>query len=202
MIARTIQVALALTLLVASTSPARADDSTPVAPGGAPVEHPSRTRIDAEPGFALPLGDLARTTGPALGGLVGGSYVLDSRWDLVGHLGYLAGTSITAIQVAGVSVGSSLSYAPVLAGARYYLLDPGAVRLYLMAEAGALVVVESETGTGGDSSASSVYLGGAASAGMQLDVLDLRAGVLTADLGHAGTSTSALMTLGFRFASF
>jgi hypothetical protein len=157
--------------------------------------------VDAEPGVALPLGDLALATGPALGGFVGGSYALDDRWEVVGRAGYLWGAS-TKMQVAGVSIGSSLSYAPVLAGARYYLLDPGAVRLYLAAEAGAVLVVASENGTGGDGSGSSLYLGGAASVGMQVDLLDLRAGLLTADLGHAGTSTSALMTLGFRFAAF
>ncbi|HTR96873.1 MAG TPA: hypothetical protein VMH61_03140 [Candidatus Acidoferrales bacterium] len=57
-------------------------------------------------------------------------------------------------------------------------------------------------GSGGDSSDSSLHFGGAASVGMQVDLLDLRAGLLTADLGHAGTSTSALITLGFRFAAF
>jgi len=199
MIARTNHGALALTLILGTTSLARADDSPPV-PDAAPGTHPSRGHVDAEPGVALPLGDLATVTGPALGGFIGGSYALDERWEIVGRAGYMWGAS-TKMQVAGVSMGSSLSYAPVLAGARYYLLDPGAVRLYLAAEAGTVLVVSSESGPGGDGSGSSFYVGGAASVGLQVDLLDLRAGLLTADLGHAGTSTSALMTLGFRFAA-
>ena len=200
MFARTIQGALAFTLILGTTSLAHADDSPPVA-DAAPAGRPSRAHVDAEPAVALPVGDLAQVTGPALGGFVGGSYALDDRWEIVGRAGYLWGAS-TNLQVAGLSMGSSLSYAPVLAGARYYLLDPGAVRLYLAAEAGAVLVVASESGTGGDSSGSSLYFGGAASVGMQVDLLDLRAGLLTADVGHAGTSTSALMTLGFRFGAF
>jgi|SRR5579883_629228 len=199
MIARTAPGALVLTLILGTTALARADESPPVAdstPGG----HPSRVHLDAQPGVALPLGDLSLATGPALGGFVGGGYTLDDRWEVGGRVGYLWGAS-TKLQVAGASIGTSLSYAPVLAAAKYYLLDPGAVRLYLAAEAGAVLVVSSASGAGGDASASSLDFGGAASVGMQIDLLDLRAGVMTADLGHTGTSTSALMTLGFRFAA-
>lgn len=199
MFTRTIPCALALTLTLGTTSLARADEPAPL-PDGAPGEHASRLHLDAQPGVALPLGDLSRATGPAIGGFVGGGYTLDDRWEIGARAGYLWGAS-TKLQVADVSVGTSLSYMPVLAGARYYLLDPGALRLYVAAETGAIVAVASASGSGGDRSGSSFNVGGAASLGVQIDVLDLKAGLLTADLGHAGTSTSTLMTLGFRFAA-
>ncbi|HEX8796608.1 MAG TPA: hypothetical protein VF765_36910 [Polyangiaceae bacterium] len=200
MSAPVIRCSLALILLL-GPSLARADEAPPPPDAAAVVEGPPRVHIDAEPGVALPLGDLAHVTGPAIGGLVGGGYTLGDRWELVGRTGYLWGTS-TRLQVPGVSVGSSLSYAPVLAGVRYWVLDAGTIRPYAMAEAGAFLVIAGTTGSGGDTSGSSLYAGGAASLGLLVDVLDLRVGLLTADLGHAGTSTSALATLGFRFAAF
>lgn len=197
-------------VLVAACPPAFAEEPSqapraaeaPAAP--ATTEAKPRAHVDAAPVAALPLGDLASSTGPALGGMLGVSYDLDDRWDLVFHGGYLAGAT-TSYQLAGVSVSSSLSYAPVLGGVRYYLVDPGAIRPYASAEAGAMFVNASSSASSGAGSAAgsgvSTYLGGAVSLGLQLDVLDVRAGLMTADLGHAGTSTSGLLSLGFRFAS-
>lgn len=200
--------AFAIAMLAGSTASAKADEA-PGAPATSPdkaaaSDQAPRVHIDAEPAVAVPIGNLASVTGPALGGLVGGGYTLGDRWELVGHAGYLAGAS-TSAQVAGITVSSSVSYAPLLGGVRYYLLDPGAIRPYAMAEAGVILVSSAASAGGGGSSASSsdssVYFGGAASLGLQLDVIDLRAGLFTADLGHAGTSTSGLLTLGFRFAA-
>jgi hypothetical protein len=208
MFARTAIAILALATLAAPRS-ARADEALatpPASPDKTGSEAmPPRFHIDAEPSAALPIGSLAAATGPALGGFIGVGRTLDDRWELVGHAGYLAGTA-TSLQIAGGSVSSSLSYAPLLGGVRYYLTDPSAIRLYAMAEAGVVLVNGSSTAVGNDvaaaDSGSSVYFGGAASIGLQLDVMDLRAGLLTADLGHAGSSTSGLLSLGFRFASF
>jgi hypothetical protein len=100
MIARTIHGALALTLILGTTSLGRADDSPP-APDAAPgTQHPPRVHLDAEPGVALPLGDLAQVTGPAIGGFIGSSYALGDRWEIVGRAGYMWGAS-TQMQVAG-----------------------------------------------------------------------------------------------------
>jgi hypothetical protein len=208
MFVRATQVAIAIALVAASQS-AFAEEPSQAPAAAAPAEAtPSSTKprvhVDAAPVAALPIGDLATTTGPALGALLGVSYDLNDRWDLVFHGGYLAGAT-TSYQLAGVSVSSSLSYAPLLGGVRYYFVDPGAIRPYAMAEAGAMFVnvsssASSSVGSAG-ASGESTYLGTTASVGLQLDILDLRAGLMTADIGHAGTSTSGLLSLGFRFAS-
>lgn len=209
MFVRTTQIAIALALVAASQS-AFAEEP-PAAPAAvAPAEAPSsptatpRAHIDAAPVAALPLGDLATVTGPALGGMIGISYELADRWELVFHGGYLQGAT-TSYQLAGVTVSSSLSYAPVLGGVRYYFVDPGTIRPYASAEAGAMFVNASSSAASGAASAGAsgetTYLGTTVSLGLQLDILDLRAGLMTADLGHAGTSTSGLLSLGFRFAS-
>jgi hypothetical protein len=134
--------------------------------------------------------------------MLGFTYELDDRWDILFHGGYLAG-STASYQVGDVSVTSSLSYVPLLGGVRYYLSSPGAIRFYGSAEAGAMMVSVSSSASSGAGSAwgsgSSTYFGGAASLGLQGDILDVRAGVLTADLGHAGTSTSGMLSLGLRF---
>jgi hypothetical protein len=206
MFTRTAFTAFALTLLVAPRV-ARANEPTPATtpPDKATSQESPRANFDAEPAVALPMGDRANATGPALGGLIGGSYGLSDRWELVSHAGYLAGAA-TSTQVAGVSVSSSVSYAPLLGGVRYYLVDPGNIRPYAMAEAGVVLVSVSSSASATQGSASdsgsSVYLGGAASLGLLLDVVDVRAALMTADLGHAGSSTSALLSLGFRFAEF
>lgn len=200
--------AFALALLIASRT-ARADEA-PQPPAatpdktGASEEQSPRVHIDAEPAIAIPFAPLATATGPGIGGLVGGGYTLSDRWELVGHAGYLAGAS-TSTQVAGVSVSSSLSYAPLLGGVRYYFVDPGVVRPYLMVEAGPVLVSSSvsagSSDSSGSSSASSLQVGGAASLGLQLDIIDVRAALFNADVGHAGNSASTLLTLGFRFAA-
>jgi len=208
MFVRATQVAIAIAL-VAASQPAFAQEQSEAPAAAAPAEAtPSSTKprvhIDAAPVAALPIGDLASATGPALGGMLGVAYDLDDRWDLVFHGGYLAGAS-TSYQLAGVTVSSSISYAPVLGGVRYYFVDPGAIRPYALAEAGAMFVnvsssASSSAGSAGGSG-ESTYLGTTVSLGLQLDILDLRAGLMTADIGHAGTSTSGLLSLGFRFAS-
>jgi len=210
MFVRATQVAIAIAL-VAACQPAFAQESSEAPAAAAPAEAtPSststkpRVHIDAAPVAALPMGDLASATGPALGGMLGVAYDLDDRWDLVFHGGYLAGAS-TSYQLAGATVSSSISYAPVLGGVRYYFVDPGAIRPYALAEAGAMFVNVSSSASSSAGSAGgageSTYLGTAVSLGLQLDILDLRAGLMTADIGHAGTSTSGLLSLGFRFAS-
>ena len=208
MFVRATQVAIAIAL-VAASQPAFAQEQSEAPAAAAPAEAtPSSTKprvhIDAAPVAALPIGDLASATGPALGGMLGVAYDLDDRWGLVFHGGYLAGAS-TSYQLAGVTVSSSISYAPVLGGVRYYFVDPGAIRPYALAEAGAMFVnvsssASSSAGSAGGSG-ESTYLGTTVSLGLQLDILDLRAGLMTADIGHAGTSTSGLLSLGFRFAS-
>jgi hypothetical protein len=210
MFIRATQVAVAIAI-VAACQPAFAEEPSqaPPAPAAPAESTPSSTKptmhLDAAPVAALPLGDLANVTGPALGAMLGVAYDLDDRWGLVFHGGYLAGAT-TSYQVADVTVNSSISYTPLLGGVRRYFTEPGAIRLYGAVEAGAIIVNVSSNASGSAASASasgeSTYLGGTASMGLQLDILDLRAGVLTADLGHAGTSTSGLLSLGFQFASW
>ena len=49
---------------------------------------------------------------------------------------------------------------------------------------------------------SSLHVCAGAGLGVELDVLDLRVGLLAGDLAHAPTTTAATLSLGFRFASF
>jgi len=208
MLARTTQFALVSAVLLGSHL-ASAEEAAPDGPASADASPATEAapplRLDAAPAVALPMGDLASATGPALGGLVGGSYAVSDVWDVVGHLGYLAGAT-TSVQVSDVSLSSSLSYAPLLGGARYYFTDAGLLRPYAMGELGAVLVVSSASasaqGASGSGSASNGYLCSALSLGAQIDILDLRAGLFTADVTHADTATSALLTLGVRFASF
>jgi len=208
MFVRATQVAIAIAL-VAASQPAFAEEPSEApasaAPGdaNAPAPKPSVV-LDAAPAVALPYGDLVNATGPALGGMFGLSYSLDDRWDFVAQGGYLAGAT-ASYQLAGVTASSSLSYAPMLAGVRYYFSGPAFVRLFALAESGVVVVNGSSSASSGVGSSMtsgvSPYIGGSASIGMQFDILELRAGLLTADIGHPGTSTSGLLSLGFRFAS-
>lgn len=212
MISRTSVIAsLFAVAAVALPRVAHADDAKAAAtpepssnPDREPSEHPSPWSIDVAPALAMPMGNLGSATGPAIGGVGGGSLALRDSWDLVGHVGYLQGTT-TSTTVAGVSVSSSVSFTPVLAGLRYYLTDPGWPRLYAQGEAGIVVagasVSVSEGSTAASGFSSSSHAGSALSLGMQLDMLDVRAGLFTADLSHADSSTSVLMSAGLRFAS-
>jgi len=110
--------------------------------------------------------------------------------------------------VAGVALQSSLSFVPVLAGARVYLMGTSSdvARLYGAAEGGVVFVSGSTSADAGGASATasgqSTYACGALSAGLEIDIVDLRVGLLAADLAHTDSSTAGLFSLGFRFASF
>ncbi len=196
--------------LVAACQPAFADEPQSEPAAGetqepkAPVT-PPKAHFGAALTAAIPLGDLGSATGPALGALLEWTYDLDDRWSLAASGGYLAGGTTTT-QVGDASVTSSLGYAPLLGGVRYYFSDPGFARVYALGQAGIVFV---NTSTSASSSAGTAqasgtpnYFGSAAWLGVQLDFVHLRAGLLTADLGHAGSSSSALLSLGFTFASF
>ncbi len=172
----------------------------------APASAPRRDyHLDFAPVMAVPLGSMSDATGPGIGGLLGLSYSLSELWQLVGHTGYLEGAE-TGFQVSGVSVSSRVSYAPALVGAKYYVLGSDPIRLYAMGEAGVLVVNTSASASAGATNSSgsdtSVHVGSAVSMGLELGLLDLRAGLLTVDLAHADQSSAALASLGFRFAGF
>jgi hypothetical protein len=205
MFARLLQ-AVAAAAVLAVPSAALADPPEASSPDTAAASHDEpRLHLDVAPALAMPTGPLANLTGPAIGGLLGGSYPLSDNWEFVGHAGYLGGSDATT-QAATISITSSVSYAPTLAGARYYFSGPSLFRFYAMGEAG-LVFVSSSASVSGDglsssSSGSATNAGGALSLGMLADILDVRVGLFSADASHMGTSTSALLAIGFRFASF
>jgi len=207
MIARISTLALTVSALLCATT-ARADgepqkEAPPEAP--APGESaPPVLRLYGEPIVAVPMGALASVTGPGVGALLAANYRLSDTWQLTGRAGYVAG-STTGIQVSGITVQSSLSYAPVLAGAKLYLAGSDVVRLYAAGEGGLLFVTNTASvdaeGVSAAASGTSTHVCGALSAGLELDVLDVSVGLLAADVAHTDTTTAGLFSLGFRFAS-
>ena len=161
--------------------------------------------LHAEPVMMVPMGSLANVTGPGIGGLLGLDYRLSNAWLLTGRAGYIAGSSAT-LAVAGATVNSSLSYAPALAGAKVYLAGTDWAHLYAAGEGGVVIITNTASADAGDASVaasgSSTHVCASLSAGLELDMLDLRVGLLAADVAHADSSTVAMVSLGFRFATF
>jgi len=126
LVSRSTTLALVAASLLGTTT-ALADDAPPTPAGGEeprPVpsqEAPHTYRLLAEPVVTVPLGAFAQVTGPGVGALIGGDYRLSDAWRLTARAGYVQGSE-TSIPVAGLSLKSSVSYAPVLAGARVVVL--------------------------------------------------------------------------------
>jgi hypothetical protein len=164
----------------------------------------SQVGLVAAPMVTVPLGTMASLTGPGIGGVVGVDDHLSAAWTLTGRIGYVAGTT-TSTSIGDVTLSTSISYVPVLVGAKYVFAGNDWIHVYGAAETGLIVVTSSASatvdGASGSGSGTSTYLGGGAAVGMEIDSLDLRAGVLAADVTHTDSSTAATFSLGFRFAS-
>lgn len=217
MISRSSAVALLLALVgtsipraaLASDASAKAEDEAKDAapqhdPETEDAEAPSPWSFDIAPAAAVPLGSLMTVTGPALGGVAGGGYALSEDTDFTAHVGYLSGSSMP-IQVDGITLSSSLTFIPMLAGVRYRFGDYGFMRPFLQAEGGVVLananVTASAASAAASSSASAANAGTQFSIGLEHSIVELHLGFLTADVGHPDTSSSLLMVAGLHFAS-
>ncbi|HEV3192267.1 MAG TPA: hypothetical protein VGY54_17265 [Polyangiaceae bacterium] len=207
MITQLVSAALAAALLVGTTV-ARAEEK---APSPEDVATTPDFRLYLEPAFSAPTGSMANVTGVGLGGLLGASYRVSDDWHVAVRAGYIASSDASRTfdsLVGSLTVTSSVSYAPLLAGAKVYVFDVEPtvpIRLYLLGEAGPVLTIDSMTIAGSQSataSSKSINLGAAFTSGLELGTVDVRAGFLAVDVGHLHASTSFLMSVGMRFASF
>lgn len=159
---------------------------------------PAGKTIGLDAGLALPTGDWSDAVGLGLGALVRFEMPLGGKLVLTGRAGYLQHLSKDSDTGFGGSASSSSSQIPLLGGVRYVLRPDTASTMYGAAELG-LDMFRSSVEAGGQSQSDSdtnlaLTLGGGYRAGK----LDLRAGLLFADVGNLGDSMALMATVGYQ----
>ena len=204
---------------VALPSIAHADDSDPTnyRPPPAPAEAPTkpadpmpdeRFALHVAPALFMPFGALADATGAVGGALAGLDYRISSRFVLTFRGGYVS-TFEKEQPVAGLTMKSSVDFAPFLGGLKWFLAEPNE-GIFFAAEAGPVLAIGSTRIQGGAAnvsvdvrgSGSQTNLGGAASFGYQTGSWDLRASLVSLDLGHADKSMGLMASASLAFAQF
>ncbi len=75
--------------------------------------------------LVVPVGDFSDSSGPEIGAVARGGYLVTPQVELTGRIGYLAGLNkSTTIQ--GITVNTNVSNIPIWLGARYYFQDDAA----------------------------------------------------------------------------
>ncbi len=210
--------ALLTTATLAAPSVARADNSDPTnyTPPPAPAEAPAkpgdmpaeRLALHIAPAFFVPLGNLADATQAGGGALAGIDYRLSPHLVLTMRGGYVS-TFEQSRAIAGYTLKSSVDFAPFLGGIKWFFAEPNE-GVFFAGEAGPVLAIVSMRVQGQTSatpvdvaaSGSQTNFGAAASFGYQTGRWDLRAGVVSLDMGHASNTMGVMATAAIAFAQF
>lgn len=205
------------TATLIAPSVAHADEAIGGANYGPPPEAPAtpsdmpaqRLALHVAPALFVPVGNLADATQALGGGLVGIDYRLSSHATFTLRGGYLAAVADQDQTIAGLHIKSSLDFAPVLGGVKWYIAQPNE-GVFFATEGGAIFATGSTRmlGQAGNIpvnvalSGSSTNFGAGAYVGYETGRWDFRAGVLTLDVGHPSNSTGVMATASLSFAQF
>jgi hypothetical protein len=107
-------------------------------------DHAKKIGVGGDLIFALPLGDMADATGPAIGPVGRFGYRVIPPLELTGRIGYLFGFD----KDQGLGFSSSISLLPIWAGARYFVMQPES-GLHVGGELGLNILIFSESGDNG-----------------------------------------------------
>lgn len=171
-----------------------------IAAAGAAAEHteaPASKMLGLDAGVALPTGDWSDAVGVGLGGLVRFEMPLAGKLNLTARAGYIQHLSKDSDSGFGGTASSSSAQIPILGGVRYVLRPGAPATMYGAGELG-LDMFRTSVDVGGQSQSDSdtnlaLTLGG----GYRTGKLDLRAGLLFADVGNLGDSMALMATVGY-----
>lgn len=183
-------------LVAAAATAASAQSSDPAAP--APAAAPVRTKIiGVDAGIAMPTGDWSDAVGFGIGALARFEMPLGPGLTLTARAGYIHHLSKDQDTGFGGSASSSAAQIPLFGGVRYAFSQHATTALYGAAELG-LDMFRSSVDVGGQSmSDSDTNLGMSLGGGYRTGKLDLRAGLLFADIGEVGDSMALMATAGY-----
>ncbi len=186
-------------------SPPAAPAEAPAKPGDMPAE---RLALHIAPAFFVPIGNLGEATQAGGGALAGIDYRVSAHFVLTMRGGYVS-TFEQDRTIAGLTLKSNIDFAPFLGGIKWFFAEPNE-GVFFAGEAGPVLAIGSSRiqGSAGNmpinvqGSGSTTNLGAAASIGYQTGRWDLRAGVLSLDVGHADKSMGVMATAAIAFAQF
>lgn len=176
----------------------------------APAAAEKKINLGADLHFGLPIGNLANGTGPQIGAVLRGGYMVMPELEVTLRTGYVFGLS----KDVGFGVDASISYIPIMVGGRYFVMSPGA-GLYGGLELGPnILMLKAGGGTATygpvtvavpSSSTTDVKFGGQLGIGYVISKelpLDIKAQFQMLDIGDAGNSMTVGLNVGYTFASF
>jgi hypothetical protein len=195
--------AVTTTFIAAS---ARAEAPAPETSQTHQAVQPKTMSLSIEPSTFVPIGSLSDSTGTQFGAMLGFEGRLSDSVTLVAHGGYLSGLSVTHT-IDNISVNTSISAAPVIAGVRFYPGGQASHGLYLSGEAGGFVLASSLSMAASrlpavDTSDTSVKLGSMLGVGGRDGIVDVRLGLATLDVSQPDKSTAFFVNVGLAFLRF
>jgi hypothetical protein len=210
-----ITAAIAASLFSATAARADATETTPPEASTARADHDraprvhdkaGRSTLHIDPVLLVPVGQLGRTYGPGIGGMLGVDYLVLPTTGLTARFGYIEGLEKKQ-EIPGVlTVTASASYLPVLLGVKQYVTSPGK-GLYLSGELGLVMAnyaasasaQAGSTNASASSSTAGTQLGVGLGVGFQFAGFDLRTGVFAADVSAFSEAAQFMTTASYHF---